>query len=48
MQGFNLLIQMGSALLNGFGLMSMIQAFVGAILFLATLAYLIQLLQNRK
>jgi len=39
MQGLTLITQMAQTFLNAFGLMSMLQAFVGAVLFIAIVGF---------
>jgi len=46
MQGLSLLIQMGMAILNGFGLTSMFQASIGASLFLITVGLTVYYLRK--
>lgn len=47
MQGFNLIVQIANQFLGSFGLLSMLQAFVGAVLFVAVLGYVWDRLNSR-
>jgi hypothetical protein len=48
MQGLNLLVQMGSTILSGFGLTSMFQAAVGAALFLGVVGLAWDYVRSKK
>jgi|CXWL01.1.fsa_nt_gi hypothetical protein len=48
MQGLSLLTQAGMTILNGFGLTSMFQAFVGGLFFLALVGLFIRNVSNKS